>query len=82
MASITIRNLDESITARLRVRAARHRRLMEDEARHILTAELTGEHRAERNLAVTIQRRFQAFGGIELRLPVRHRVRMPPRLRK
>ncbi len=32
MASITIRKLDESIKARLRVRAAQHQRSMEDEA--------------------------------------------------
>ena len=36
MASITIRNLDESVKARLRIRAAQHGRSMEEEARHIL----------------------------------------------
>jgi antitoxin FitA len=79
VASITIRNLDESIIRRLRVRAARHKRSMEDEARQILAAALTGEHRAEHNLAVAIQNRFKAFGGIELRLPLRQSVRKPRR---
>lgn len=77
MASITIRNLDESIIRRLRVRAAYHNQSMENEARQILAAALTVEHRAERNLAVAIQRRFQTFGGIELQLPVRQSVRKP-----
>ncbi len=36
MASITIRNLDGGVKARLRIRAAEHGRSMEDEARRIL----------------------------------------------
>ncbi len=36
MASITIRNLDDDIKHRLRVRAAEHGRSMEEEARDIL----------------------------------------------
>ena len=33
MASITIRNLDDEVKTRLRVRAARHHRSMEEEAK-------------------------------------------------
>ena len=36
MASLTIRNLEDSVKARLRVQAAQHGRSMEAEARHIL----------------------------------------------
>jgi len=36
MASITIRNLDDDVKHRLRVRAAEHGRSMEEEARDIL----------------------------------------------
>ena len=36
MASITIRNLDEEVKSRLRVRVAEHHRSMEEEARLIL----------------------------------------------
>ena len=36
MASITIRGLDDDLKQRLRLRAARHGRSMEDEARTIL----------------------------------------------
>jgi plasmid stability protein len=41
MASITIRNLDDDIKQRLRVRAAEHGRSMEEEAREILRRVMT-----------------------------------------
>lgn len=44
MARITIRNFDERLKQRLRVRAATHGRSMEDKARDILHG--TCEHRA------------------------------------
>ena len=78
MASITIRNLDEATKARLRVRAAHRRRSMEEEARHILREALAGDHAAEGNLAEAIRRRFARFGGVELDLPKRERIRKPP----
>ena len=43
MASITIRNLDDRLKLRLRVRAATHNRSMEDEARDILRNALNAE---------------------------------------
>ena len=36
MANLTIRNIDESVTTRLQLRAAQHGQSMEDEARQIL----------------------------------------------
>ena len=41
MASIVIRRLDDSVKARLRLRAAEHGRSMEEEAREILKSALT-----------------------------------------
>ena len=82
MASITIRNLDEQTKARLRVRAAHRNRSMEDEARNILRAALSGDGAVARNLADAIRRRFRPLGGVELRLPVREPMREPPRPRK
>ncbi|MFH8252250.1 FitA-like ribbon-helix-helix domain-containing protein [Microbacterium sp. B2969] len=38
MAAITVRNLDDGVQQRLKVRAAAHGRSMEAEAREILTA--------------------------------------------
>jgi plasmid stability protein len=79
MASITIRNLDEQTKARLRVRAAHHKRSMEDEARNILRAALSGAEATPGNLAQSIRRRFEPLGGVELQLPVREPMREPPK---
>ena len=80
MASITIRRLDEGVKARLRVRAARHGRSMEEEAREILKTELAAQPAGSSNLAQSIRRRFARVGGVELQLPARQFVRQPPRL--
>lgn len=65
MASITIRNLDDDVKRRLRVRAAEHGRSMEEEVRDILR-QVVGQPRAPRNLGKTIHARFAAVGGIDL----------------
>ena len=78
MATLTIRRLDEKTKSRLRVRAARHGRSMEEEAREILRSALTVPSPARENLAETIHRRFAAFGGLELVLPRRDTMREPP----
>lgn len=82
MASITIRNLDEQIKARLRVRAAHRKRSMEDEVRHILRAALADEKEASHDLAQAIRLRFQPLGGVELALPAREAMREPPKPRR
>lgn len=79
MASITIRNLDDRTKDRLRIRAAHHKRSMEDEARNILRAALSEEAAAQRNLAETIGARFRPLGGVELQLPEREPMRDPPK---
>lgn len=66
MASITIRNLDKELKARLRVQAAVHGRSMEEEARNILSSALSEEPEGTTNLAESIQKRFTKFGGVEL----------------
>jgi len=78
MASITIRNLDDRTKARLRLRAAHHRRSMEEEARKILRAALSEQPAAARNLADAIRRRFRPLGGVDLELPAREPAREPP----
>jgi plasmid stability protein len=79
MASITIRNLDEQTKAKLRVRAAHHKRSMEEEARNILRKALAEDTATPRNLAEAIRRRFAPLGGIDLRLPPRESMREPPK---
>jgi len=51
---------------------------MEEEAREILRSTLTGVPVGRKNLAEAIRRRFAAFGGVELELPKRDRMRQPP----
>jgi len=78
MASMTIRNLDEQLKNRLRMRAASRGRSMEDEARDILRAALATEPRPQQgNLAARIRSRMAVFGGIELEIPAREPIRDP-----
>jgi plasmid stability protein len=79
MASITLRNLDEQTKERLRVRAGRQGRSMEEEARNILRTALAQDTRAARNLARAIRTRFEPLGGVELELPAREPMRETPR---
>jgi len=78
MASITIRNLDDQLKQRLRVRAAQHGRSMEDEVRHILRLVLANEQAAPQDLALALRRRFAPLGGVELPTVPRERLREPP----
>lgn len=82
MASITIRRLDDALKVRLRVRAARQGRSMEEEARQILKAGLTAESVQRPNLADSIRRHIAPLGGVDLALPPRQPVRRPPKLTK
>ena len=65
MASLTIRNLDSSIKANLRLRAAIHGHSMEEEARQIFQQSLLAPPIGE-GLGSRIHRRFAAVGGVEL----------------
>ena len=70
MASITIRNFDDNVKTRLRVRAAGNGRLMEEEARRILRDAVECKPRSE-NLAEAIRARIAPLGGVDLELPSR-----------
>jgi plasmid stability protein len=78
MASLTIRNLDEPLKARLRVQAAVHGRSMEDEARDILRTALAREASKPANLAAAIRKRFAPLGGVDLPDVPRQAMREPP----
>ncbi len=77
MASITIRNLDDDVKTRLRVRAAEHHRSMEEEVRLILRDAVEHKPRG-RNLAEAIRARMAPLGGVDLELPPREPGREPP----
>jgi antitoxin FitA len=70
MATLTIRDLDDAIKARLRIRAAHNGRSMEAEARAILQAALT-QPATERGLGSRIQRRFADLDDVAIVLPPR-----------
>ena len=79
MASLTIHDLDDAVTARLRVRADGHGRSVEDEARDILVAALWGGTGRAGGLAASIRGRFAALGGVELPDVARETMREPAR---
>ncbi|MCY4384278.1 MAG: plasmid stabilization protein [Nitrospinae bacterium] len=79
MASITIRNLDDDVKTRLRVRAAQKGRSMEEEVRLILREAVGREEAPAKGLGTAIHERFKPFGGVELELPPREPMREPPR---
>ena len=77
MASITIRNLDDDVKTRLRVRAADNGRSMEEEARLILR-DVVGRKPSSRNLTSIICSHFGPTNGVDLELPPREPGREPP----
>jgi plasmid stability protein len=77
MASLTIRNIEDSLKGRLRLRAARHGRSMEEEARQLLRRALVHD-RPRTGLGSRIVRRFAAVGGVDLPDPGRSMPRQPP----
>jgi plasmid stability protein len=79
MASITVRNVDEDIKRRLRIRAAENGRSMEQEAREILRAALDPTQPPVLKLGTAIHDLFEPFGDVELELPPREPMREPPK---
>jgi len=79
MASITVRNLEEDLKRRLRVRAAENGRSMEEEVRVILRTALNCQPQSPQDLAAAIRARFAPLGGVELDIPPRSPLRQPPR---
>jgi plasmid stability protein len=75
MAALSIRDLDDSVKEKLRLRAARHGRSMEAEVRAILTASVTDEP-PRTDLFSALTERFSQLGGLDLDLPARS---TPPR---
>ena len=70
MAILTVRNLDDSIKAKLRVVAAEHGHSMEEEVRQILKHTLPNERRGK-GLASQIHQYFHEAGNVSL--PSRNR---------
>ncbi len=80
MASITVRNLEDGVKRRLRIRAAENGRSMEEEARDILRTALYRQPPPRgANLASIIRARFAPLGGVTLDTLPRSPTRKPPR---
>jgi plasmid stability protein len=71
MSTLTVRNLDSGLKARLRVRAAENGRSMEAEARAILRSVLIGDAEPNGRLGSRIHERFAGLAGDRLELPPR-----------
>jgi plasmid stability protein len=84
MSSITVRNLDDKLKARLRLRAARHGLSMEQEVRNILQSTLEAEPEGGSGLsfAQRVNQRFKGLAADELTLPARQTARAVPHLEK
>jgi len=80
MASMTIRQLDDVLKQRLRVRAAMHGRSMEDEARDILRTALARDETLEQSLIESIRARVAPLSGVDLDIPTREPLRPAPEL--
>ena len=76
MASLTLRNIDESLKANLRMVAAANGRSMEEEARQILKKFLL-HRRCSKGIASRISKRFYKAGGVVLPDIARSSPRLP-----
>lgn len=76
MGALTIRNLDDSIKERLRLRAARHGHSMEEEVRQILKRSVEGV--AAPDLWNLSRELFSGKNGVDLDLPSRKKDRKAP----
>ena len=77
MASLVVRNIDESIKTRLRIRAAEHGHSMEEEVRHILKDAVDRD--PPRNLADLALEIFGPKHGIDIGPIPPLNMREPPR---
>jgi antitoxin FitA len=71
MATLTIRDLDDDLKARLRVRAAEHGRSMESEVREILRSALT-KPASGPGMGTRIRRRFTDTDDLSIEPPPRN----------
>lgn len=70
MAAVSVRDLDDDVKERLRIRAAANGRSMEAEIRAILVTAVN-EPQPSGGLLSTLMNRFGALGGVELDVPPR-----------
>jgi len=81
MGNLLIRNLDDRVKSKIRVRAARHGRSMEEEARRLLTTAVQRSPANEGGFGTAVRRRFASLGSMKLERLPRETMRDPPKLR-
>ena len=69
VAQFVVRNLEASVTQRLKKRAERHGRSMEEEVRHILRNAVRDEGGEPVKLGSRIAARFAKIGGLQGDIP-------------
>ena len=82
MATITIRNLDETVKRKLQVRAALNGRSMEAEAREALSELIQPSFKEveideKEDFGTAIRKLFAPLGGVELQIPPRRKSHRP-----
>jgi plasmid stability protein len=77
-STITVRNLDDDVKAKLRIRAAENGRSMEAEVRAILRKSVTDDTAPPECLGSWIHQLFAGLGGAELVLPPRDELPRAP----
>jgi antitoxin FitA len=75
MAQLLVRGIDEDVKERLRRRAKRNGRSMEEEVRQILHVAVRSEERTGRKLSARIAARFKNLGPLDVAELRGHRVR-------
>ena len=70
MSTMTIRNIDDDLKSKLRLRAAENGRSMEAEVRQILRDAMDKSGK-EKGLGTLIHEHFADIGGVELDIPKR-----------
>ena len=78
MAMLTIRNIDESLKAKLKIMAAQQGVSMEEQTRRILREAVLVKPKKNKGLGTRIHQRFANVDGIDLALPTRSSSRKAP----
>jgi len=82
MATLTIRDLDDALKLKLRLRAAGRNRSMEEEARQILRAALTESPAPRGSFVERVKSRFEGLGDVVLPVEPREGIRQPLQIRE
>ena len=81
MAQLVVRNLEESVKARLQRQASRHGHSMEEEVRDILRNAVRAEERAAVPLGSRLRQRFERI-GLDQDIPELHGQKARPMIFK